>query len=74
MTDDWSLPPWEHDGNNRAQRVWDPDSGGWIVMTRDGNGAFSAAWKPDIAKWVAAIGQAVVAARLKADGPAVGPR
>jgi hypothetical protein len=70
---DWTFPQWDHDGDNRAQRVWDEESGGWIVMTRDRNGAFSAAWKPDLAKWIAAIGRATVAARLADDGQLTRP-
>jgi hypothetical protein len=62
---------WEHNGDGRAQRVWDPDSGGWIVMVRDDNGAYTTIWKPDAATWANAIGQATVAARLKADDPSV---
>jgi hypothetical protein len=68
MSEDWQFQPWDHDGENRAARVWDEESGGWIMMFRDSNGTFSAAW---IAKWVAAIGQATVAAQAAADDPSV---
>jgi hypothetical protein len=68
MTDDWQFQPWEHDGENRAARVWDEESGGWFVMVRDGNGAFTTVWKPDATIWANAIGQATVAARAATDG------
>jgi hypothetical protein len=59
---------WDHDRENRAQRAYDPESGGWFVMVRDGNGSFTATWKPDATIWANAIGQATVAARRAADG------
>jgi hypothetical protein len=62
---------WDPNGDNRAQRIWDPESGGWIVMFRDNNGAFSAAWKPDATIWANAIGQATVAARAAIDGQSI---
>ena len=64
--DEWKLPDWEHNDDGRARRIWDPDSGGWILMFRDSNGAFSAAWKPDGATWANAIGAAVAKAKAAA--------
>ena len=58
----WLFQQWERDVESRAQRIYDPDSGGWFVMVRDGNSAFSTIWKPDLAIWANAIGQAVVTA------------
>ena len=67
----WRFEEWEQDFENRARRVFDPDSGGWFVMVRDFNGAFSTIWKPDLAIWANAIGQGVVAAQTAARPVAV---
>lgn len=56
----WLFQQWERDLENRAQRIYDPDSGGWFVLVRDPNGAYSTVWKPDLAIWANAIGQGVV--------------